>query len=225
MNDSTKTLPTNVRRSRLRLVVGAAVALALLAMVASLVASRSRASEISRLAGLLGGAGGAVVGEIGAGTGWLSVEIAERVGPSGRVYATELNPARLEDIRAAAAARGLTNLTVVEAGTRVTNLPAGCCDAIFMRRVYHHLDEAPSVLASIREALRPGGRLVIIEFGRSGVLGSLIHMGTDPDVLVDSVSASGFTHLATEAWPGWDHYVAVFDATAVDGAAPRGARR
>ena len=65
----------------------------------------------------------------------------------------------LDDIRQAASEAGSGNVTVLQAGERATNLPAACCDAIFMRRVYHHLSEPSPIVASIHEALRPGGRL------------------------------------------------------------------
>jgi ubiquinone/menaquinone biosynthesis C-methylase UbiE len=193
------------------MLVAAGVVLAALVGTMLLLADRSRRTEVHRLGQLLPLREGMTVGEIGAGRGWLTVEVAHRAGPSGHVYSTELSAARLDDIRRAVADGGLTNVTVVEAGERRTNLPAGCCDAIFMRRVYHHLTEPSAILASIHEALKPGGRLVIIEFRHSGLVGRMTRMGIDADGLISAVTAAGFELLTTGRWPGWDHYVAVFE--------------
>lgn len=205
-----RTPPTRRRR----MLVGAGAVLTLLLATALLPAERSRRAEVQRLTELLSLREGMTVGEIGAGRGWLTVEVAKRVGRSGHVYSTELSVARLNDIRHAVAEGGLTNVTVVEAGDRATNLPAGCCEAIFMRRVYHHLSEPPAILASIHEALKPGGQLAIIEFRRAGLVGRATRMGIDRANLIDAVTAAGFALMTTADWPGWDHYVAVFEKSA-----------
>lgn len=149
--------------------------------------------------------------EIGAGSGWLTIDIAERLGPSGRLYSTELGESRLDEIRQAVQKAGLTNVTVIEAGESTTNLPDGCCDAIFMRRVYHHIGNRAAVTASLRDALKPGGRLIIIEFTASGPIGTVLRMGIEPTDLVQAVTTAGFALVRTESWPGVSHYVAVFE--------------
>jgi len=196
------------RRARVLVVVGL---LAALGAAAVLTASRlMRRAELARLESLLGLRDGMRVADVGAGSGWLAVEMARRVGPSGHVYATELDRGRLDDIREAARDAGLANVTVLQAGERATNLPAGCCDAVVLRRVYHHLSDPAAVTASIRAALLPGGRLAVIEFRREGVLGRLTGMGIESDALVERVGAAGFETVTTDEWPGWDHHVAVF---------------
>lgn len=197
-----------------RVLILAVVLLAVLMVTILWSANRSRQAEVNRLVELLSLRQGMTVAEIGAGSGWLTVEVAQRVGPSGRVYATELSAARLDDIRQAASEAELGNVTVLQAGERATNLPAACCDAIFMRRVYHHLSEPSPIVASIHEALRPGGRLVIIEFRSDGLLGKVTRMGFDRAALIDAVTTGGFRVLSSDEWPGWDHYVAVFEKSA-----------
>jgi precorrin-6B methylase 2 len=192
------------------LIIGGAV-LAAVAVITFLLAERSRRAEVVRLAELLSLREGTTVADIGAGTGWLSVEVARRVGPSGRVYSTEISDDQLVDIRGAVAAAGLSNVIVLEAGERATGLPAECCDAIFMRRVYHHLTAPSDILASIHHALRPGGRLVIIDFRPDGLVGTLTGMGVDRDEVMRTGTLSGFRVISTDEWPGWDHYVVVFE--------------
>jgi ubiquinone/menaquinone biosynthesis C-methylase UbiE len=99
------------------------------------------ASDAARLATALKLHAGQTVADIGAGRGQLTLELARVVGPSGRVYATELDADRLRDLRKAANDSGTRNVTVVEAHTTETNLPAACCDALVLRRVYHHIDD------------------------------------------------------------------------------------
>jgi ubiquinone/menaquinone biosynthesis C-methylase UbiE len=210
MKDPTGPRPTP-GTARRRVLMLAVALLAVLTVTILWSANRSRRAEVSRLVELLSLREGMTVGEIGAGSGWLTVEVAQRVGPSGRVYSTELSAARLDDIRQAASEAGLGNVTVLQAGDRATNLPAACCDAIFMRRVYHHLSEPSPIVASIHEALRSGGRLAIIEFRSDGLLGKVTRMGFDRAALIDAVTAGGFNVLSTDEWPGWDHYVAVFE--------------
>ncbi len=162
---------------RLRtIVVGFAVTgivlLVLLVAAASLIRSleaRGRPAEAARLATDLGIGPGATVAEIGAGDGALAVEMARLVGARGRVIATELGDRRLRALQGAAARAGLTNVTVIPAGEHETNLPAGCCDAIYMRRVYHHLTDPPGVMTSALRALKPGARLGVVDFEPSGI--------------------------------------------------------
>lgn len=208
-NQSGAALIPRTKGSYVLLVAG----LLLIALVGTvlLIAGRARRTEVAGLTQLLSLHSGMTVAEIGAGRGWLTVAVAERVGPAGRVYSTELNPARLGDIRRAAADAGLANVMVVEAGERETNLPAGCCEAIFMRRVYHHLSDPSAVLAGIHEALKPGGRLAIIEFRRRGVVGSVTGMGVERGELVEAVTSAGFDVAAIDEWPWWDHYITVFE--------------
>lgn len=201
-------IPATTRR---RLLVLGVVALAVTVLAVPRWTDRSRRAEVSRLVELLMLREGMHVAEVGAGPGWLTVEVAKRVGPSGHVYANELDAARLDDIRQAAAEAGVGNVTVLAADEHTTNLPATCCDAVFMRRVYHHLTDSTDILASVHDALRPGGRLVIIEFGADGLAGMVTRMGIERAALIDAVSASGFTLVTTNDWPGWDHYVAMFE--------------
>ena len=127
-------------------------------------------AEVERLADVLDIQPGDTVADVGAGDGWLSIEVATLVGESGQVFATELSADRRDAIRTAVAAAGLDNVTVVEAGEHETNLPPSCCDAIFLRRVYHHLTDPAATNASLHAALKPGGRLAVVELEFNGFL-------------------------------------------------------
>ena len=180
-------------------------ALALVFSTARLIRSGESETEAARLAALLDVRPGMAAAEIGAGNGWLTVKIAERVGPAGRMYSTELSAKRLDDIRQAAAEAGLQNVIVVEAGERKTNLPAGCCHAIFMRTVYHHFTHPAALNASLYEAVKPAGLLAIIDFEPGGLWLFLKRWGhaVERTRLIEELTDAGFEVLRTvEDWPG-----------------------
>jgi predicted methyltransferase len=106
---------------------------------------------------------GSTVGEIGAGTGELTMLLAKTVGQSGHVLSNELDADRVKTITAAAAAAGLVNVTPVQGASTETKFPDGCCEAIFMRLVYHHFNDPPAMNGSIFKSLKPGGRLAVID--------------------------------------------------------------
>jgi ubiquinone/menaquinone biosynthesis C-methylase UbiE len=107
---------------------------------------------------------GTTVAEIGAGNGAMAVRMARKISPSGRVFATEIDPARVEQIRRRARDAGLDNVTVVPATPTDTGLPTGCCDAAYMLDAYHHVTDPATTDASIFRALKPGSRLLINDF-------------------------------------------------------------
>lgn len=130
--------------------------------------------EPHRLAAALGIDRGSVVAEIGAGSGWLAIELARRAAPA-VVYATEITAEKRREIAALAEARGIANIEVLEAGERLPGLPAGCCDAIVMRNVLHHIDGWPAYAGGLAAALKPGGRVGIIDFSP----GAFFHISGD----------------------------------------------
>src|SRR5579864_3735283 len=159
-------------------------------------------SEVEKLAVALNWKAGLTIAEIGAGKGEMTVGAAQRVGPSGHVFSTELDPKRLPDIKANVTKRKLANVTIIKAGEAETNLPPECCDAIFMRDVYHHLTHPTEIDASIFRALKPGGLLAVIDFPPSKMLGFIDPVkgvppnrgghGIPQNILVDELTAAGF---------------------------------
>jgi predicted methyltransferase len=109
---------------------------------------------------------GMAVADLGAGTGLFTVAFAETVGPTGTVYAVDLIPAFLAHIRRKIERAGLTQVQLIQASDRSAELPPASVDLVFMSDVYHHLEYPQHVLASLRQALRPGGSLWVIDFQR-----------------------------------------------------------
>ena len=125
-------------------------------------------AEATRLIEQLDVSNGATVAEVGAGAGRLTVAVAKAL-PSSRVYSTEVSEAQLTAIREAVADASLRNVEVREGALEGTNLPDACCDAIFMRAVYHHFATPPTMIAALHRALKPRGRLAIIDFEPTGI--------------------------------------------------------
>ncbi len=107
---------------------------------------------------------GSVVADVGAGSGYYTVRLSQEVGPTGRVVATDLQPGMLDLIRAKVARQGLANVTLVQSRPDDPNLPAAAFDLILLVDVYHELASPQIFVRKLREALKPGGRLVLIEF-------------------------------------------------------------
>lgn len=165
--------------------------------------------EADRLMSLLGLKPGMAVADVGAGRGELAVEMAKRLGASGRVYATEIDPSRLDDIRRAARDARLDTVTVVTAGERESNLPEECCDAIYLREVYHHFADPAFTTATLHRALKPGGLLAVIDYPPRGSFGGDCHC-IDKRELIRQVTSTGFDHVGDEdRWSG-SRYVVVF---------------
>jgi ubiquinone/menaquinone biosynthesis C-methylase UbiE len=132
---------------------------------------------------------GMTVAEIGAGRGRMAVLLARRLGPSSRIYATEIEPEKQNAIRSAAA--GLASFSVLPAAESSVNLPEACCDAIYLRRVYHHLSDSAAINRSLYLSLRAGGRLAIIDMLTPRWIFWTRH-GIPAETVVAQVTAAGF---------------------------------
>ena len=101
------------------------------------------------------------VADVGAGTGYFTVRLARRVKT---VHATDLQPEMLKLLEARLAKEAIANVVLHQAGDHDAALPTGCCDLVLMVDVYHELVDPTGVLAGVRGALKPGGRLVLVEY-------------------------------------------------------------
>lgn len=185
------------------------------ALGVALVAQPSaRPPDATRLAEALGLRAGMVVADVGAGAGDWAVAIAPLVQPGGRVFATEIDTGRLASIRRAVEEAGLANVTIIEARADDTGLPDACCDAAFLRHVYHHLTDPGATLASLARALKPGGQLAVIDFEASwggtpaGVPDDRGGHGMPVALLEEELRRAGFAPIHTRRdWSGHDYLV------------------
>jgi ubiquinone/menaquinone biosynthesis C-methylase UbiE len=175
----------------------------------------SAANEIKRLAELMEWKPGTVAADIGAGDGEYSFAAVEYVGASGKVYATEIDAKKLEELRAGVAKRKLQNVVVVESKEADTNLPTACCDAIFLRHVYHHLTKPEEFDANLVRSLKPGGRLAIIDFPArgndepvKGVPSNRGGHGVPQKIVIEELTAAGLqVEKVVNDWTGDDYCV------------------
>jgi ubiquinone/menaquinone biosynthesis C-methylase UbiE len=107
---------------------------------------------------------GMMVADIGAGVGYMSLRMAKRVGPSGRVYANDLQPEMLAKLRENAARAGIANVVTVLGDVADPKLPPNTMDLVLLADVYHEFSQPQQMLRKIRETLKPDGRLVLLEY-------------------------------------------------------------
>jgi ubiquinone/menaquinone biosynthesis C-methylase UbiE len=107
---------------------------------------------------------GMVVADIGAGVGYMSLRMAKRVGPSGKVYANDLQPEMLAKLRENASHAKINNVVTVLGDVTDPKLPANAMDLVLLVDVYHEFSQPQQMLRKIRETLKPDGRLVLLEY-------------------------------------------------------------
>ena len=107
---------------------------------------------------------GEVVADIGAGTGYFTFPIAEKVNAGGRVEAVDVSPEMLARLQAKLADAGVENVRCREGEAGSTGLPGACCDLVFMANVWHEFDDHAAVLAETRRLLKPRGRVAILDW-------------------------------------------------------------
>jgi len=168
------------------------------------------AEEVKRLAALMEWKPGTVAADIGAGDGEYTFAAVERVGAAGKVFATEIDVKKLAELRSEVSRRKLGKVIVVESKEADTGLPTGCCDAIFLRRVYHHLTKPVEFDANLVRSLKPGGRLAIIDFAPragldpvEGVPSNRGGHGIPQKIVIEELSAAGLqAEKIVNDWPG-----------------------
>lgn len=107
---------------------------------------------------------GMVIADIGAGSGYYTSRMAKKVGPTGRVYATDIQPGMIAILDRRIKAEGLTNVTTVLGAMDDPSLPPRSIDLAIMVDVYHELQQPQVFLQRLKGAFKPGGRLVLLEF-------------------------------------------------------------
>jgi SAM-dependent methyltransferase len=151
-------------------------------------------------------ANGASVADIGAGSGYITVRLAARVGPTGRVFANDVQPQMLNILARRLSNARITNVTLVEGTLDDPRLPPASVDLALMVDVYHELSQPQAILRHLHESLKPGGRLVLLEYRKE-----------DPTVPIKpehkmsvaeakmEVEAEGFTLSKVDETLPWQH--------------------
>lgn len=138
---------------------------------------------------------GVSVADIGAGTGLFVKLFAQEVGSTGQIVAVDIAPRFVDYIRKQANATGLTQVKARLGGEKSVELPALSIDVAFTCNTYHHFEYPIPTLASIHQALRPGGELIIVDFERIAGQSSdwvMGHVRAGKTVVIREIEAAGF---------------------------------
>lgn len=141
---------------------------------------------------------GAVVADIGAGGGWFTVRLAQRVGPNGLVYAEDIQPQMIESINRRVRRAGLTNVQAI-IGTASNPLLPGPIDALLMVEVYSQVEDPVTLLRNVMPRLKPGARVGIVEYRLDGGgPGPPLDQRVEPETVIRDARAAGLRLLARE---------------------------
>jgi len=151
---------------------------------------RDKKLHLDRVMELLGVAPGKVVADIGAGSGWFTVRAATRVGPSGMVYAEDINPEAIDYIAARASREKLENVRPILGSIDDPKLPANSVDAVLILKTYHEFASPVSLMEKLKLSLRPGGKVGIIDRNGNGT-----DHGIMPEIVEREMSRAGFRRV------------------------------
>lgn len=169
--------------------------------------ARDRVREAEKVMDMAGIEPGSTVADIGAGEGYYTVRLAKRVGPQGRVLAQDIIPAVRDALAVRVTREDWQNVSVKLGEPADPKLPENSFDRIFMVHMYHEIAEPYEFLWRMRPALKPGGRVVIVDADRP----TQDH-GTPPRLLDCELAAVGYALVSRETIPGADGYLAMYEA-------------
>lgn len=168
---------------------------------------------------------GETIADIGAGTGLFTRMFSEAVGPEGRVIAVEISRKFIDHIEKTCNEAGQLNVQTVLCTADSTNLSPNSVDFAFICDTYHHFEFPRKTMASLFRAVRPGGRLVLVDFRRIEGKSSdctLSHVRAGQDVFEKEITEAGFIKVREEAQLLKDNYFVAFskpaESAATDGA-------
>jgi FkbM family methyltransferase len=147
----------------------------------------------------------AVVADIGAGTGYFTVRLAQAV-PSGTVYAVDIEHAMLEHIQKRAKAQSLNNVMTVHAGATSANLPKPV-DVILVVDTYHHIPNRAAYFADLKKSLTSGGRVAIVDFKKDAPEGPPREFRFEADQIIAEMKQAGYTLAARHDFLPRQHFL------------------
>jgi ubiquinone/menaquinone biosynthesis C-methylase UbiE len=156
----------------------------------------------------MGIADASVVGDIGAGSGWFTIRLARRVGPRGLVYAEDVQPEMIAAIKRRVGREGLTNVRPVLGVGSNPRLPAGSLDAVLIVDAYHEMADRVTMLRNLAAALKPQGRIGVVDFKPSGTgPGPSPEERVSPDVVVKDAKEAGLRLIRQEPFLQYQYFL------------------
>lgn len=156
----------------------------------------------------MGIADASIVADIGAGSGWFTIRLARRVGPQGLVYAEDVQLEMITAITRRVQREGLTNVKPVVGQNSDPHLPARSLDAILVVDAYHEVEDRVTMLTNLARALKPQGRIGVIDFKLDGTgPGPSIEERVSPDVVVKDAAKAGLRLLRQEPFLQYQYFL------------------
>lgn len=151
---------------------------------------------------------GMVYADIGCGPGYFTLPVAEYVGPGGKIYAIDTQPEMLEEIECRAQAKRLINVITVRSSEREIPLLPSCVDAACLANAFHELEAPVPSLREIKRILKPGGRLIVIDWKPiESPIGPPLSERVPLKMIYEALRAAGFEHLREHAVYPYHHVV------------------
>ena len=156
----------------------------------------------------LGIADASVVADIGAGSGWFTIRLARRVGPRGIVYAEDVQKEMINAISRRVVREGFNNVKPWPGSNNDPRLPASALDAVLMVDVYHEVADRVTMLSNLAKALKPQGRLGIVDFRLDGTgPGPAPEERISPDVVVNDAKKAGLKLIRQEPFLPFQYFL------------------
>jgi len=170
---------------------------------------RDEKLQVNRVMDILHIKPGSTVGDIGAGSGWFTVRAAKRVGPTGLIYAVDINSAAISYINDRAKREHLENIRTIQSREDDPLLPANSVDSVLLLKTYHEVAQPVRLLQNLRHALKPGALVGIIDRNGKGD-----DHGVDNKVVIDEANKAGFKLVSTYDFvkPDREDYFLVLEA-------------
>lgn len=169
--------------------------------------ARDRLNEATRVMDLTGIKPGMTVADIGAGEGYYTIRLAQRVGAKGRVVAEDIVPDIIEELAKRVVRERLNNVSVRLGLPADPRLPEGSFDRVMMVHMYHEIESPYEFLWRLRPSLRPDGLVVVVDANRPTE-----HHGTPPALLKCEFAAVGYALASFRPMPLAGGYMAMFRA-------------
>jgi arsenite methyltransferase len=135
---------------------------------------------------------GSIVADLGSGGGYFTFRLADAVGPTGRVYAVDVDPDMIALVEKTIREKSLPNIEPIHAQPSNPLLPKSGVDLIFTSNTYHHIDNRVAYFGRLRQVLRPGGRVAVIDFDRRAWIEGLLRHYTPSEFIKREMEQAGF---------------------------------